>query len=342
MVHGTPAQLTREKHMAMRWSSYVSKATPEGRRGSPVFGSFLGGCTTRASRDSSTSTPRRPSSVTMATIRSVSLSRQVYTLRIAIGPSAKRATTARVIAASGMPPQSTSTPLSVVPSGRETVIEFGPHSTVAPICSRTFAKATSPCTDSEPHPTTVTGPPVMAPAAKKYDADDASPSTKTVPGLLYPWPAAMVNFSSFSLTASTPNFFIKPIVRCTYGADTSSSVICTSMSPSARGAAMSRALKNCDEICPLILATPPVHAPALMSTGGHPVSLHETWEPSWVRPSTRSAMGRSRIRSTPSRTYSPSPKHRAAARGRIAVPALPRKSSSFPEILKGPPMPVTV
>ena len=54
--------------------------------------------------------PNLVNSVTIATIRSVSLTRQLYTLRMAVFPSANIPTTARVMATSGMSPQSSSTP----------------------------------------------------------------------------------------------------------------------------------------------------------------------------------------------------------------------------------------
>jgi hypothetical protein len=44
------------------------------------------------------------------------------------------------------------------------------------------------CSDSEPQPSTVTVPPVMVAPARKYEADEASPSTYASPGDLYVWP----------------------------------------------------------------------------------------------------------------------------------------------------------
>src|SRR3954454_7299543 len=48
-------------------------------------------------------------------------------------------------------------------------------------------------------------------------------------------------------------------------------------------------------------------------------------QPSWRRASTRSPMGRSCMRATPETSKSPPRRARAAVRGRMAVPALPRK-----------------
>ena len=47
-------------------------------------------------------------------------------------------------------------------------MESAAHVIVAPIYSMALAKATSPWTDSEPHPRTVIVPPVMAVQAKQY------------------------------------------------------------------------------------------------------------------------------------------------------------------------------
>jgi hypothetical protein len=49
----------------------------------------------------------------------------------------------------------------------------------------------SPWTDSEPQPLTVTVPPVMAAPARKYEAEEASPSVKICPGDLYVCPACV-------------------------------------------------------------------------------------------------------------------------------------------------------
>ena len=90
------------------------------------------------------------------------------------------ATLASVIAASGMAMQ------SIVPPSRPRPLRASmkslPMRMSAPRPESTPANATSPWIESRPTPVTRTGPPPMAPAARKYDADDASPSTCSVPG----------------------------------------------------------------------------------------------------------------------------------------------------------------
>jgi hypothetical protein len=99
------------------------------------------------------------------------------------GPSANNAATASVIAASGMWLRSRSKAFSTPPSGAAASIQLSPRVMRAPSCSSASAKRTSPWMLVRPTPSTRTGPPPIAPAARKYDADEASPSTNTVPGL---------------------------------------------------------------------------------------------------------------------------------------------------------------
>mmetsp|Transcript_21915 Transcript_21915/g.49884 ORF Transcript_21915/g.49884 Transcript_21915/m.49884 type:complete len:267 (+) Transcript_21915:756-1556(+) len=136
------------------------------------------------------------------------------------------------------------------------------------------------------------------------------------------------------------------MVSATYGADISSSLMEILTSPLATGEDISSDERNCDDILPLIIASPPWTPSALMTTGGHPVSLQLTSAPSWTRPSIRSAIGRSRILGTPSSTNLPFPMQSAAARGRIAVPAFPRNRSRTLASVSGesigPALPVTV
>mmetsp|Transcript_49359 Transcript_49359/g.148631 ORF Transcript_49359/g.148631 Transcript_49359/m.148631 type:complete len:210 (-) Transcript_49359:300-929(-) len=119
------------------------------------------------------------------------------------------------------------------------------------------------------------------------------------------------------------------------------------ISPSATGAAIRREERNCDDILPLIEASPPFSPLALMVTGGQPVSsTHVASAPSCCNPSIKSAMGLSLILGTPSRTNFPLPMHSAAVRGLIAVPAFPRNNSRVSSCPSGesigPACPVTV
>lgn len=78
-----------------------------------------------------------------------------------------------------------------------------------------------------------------------------------------------------------PNLSMSLIVMCTYGADTSSSVISITTSPDDRGAAMRRAERYWDDIFPLTRVVPPRIPAALIVTGGHPVSEQLMSTPSW-------------------------------------------------------------
>lgn len=65
-----------------------------------------------------------------------------------------------------------------------------------------------------------------------------------------------------------------------------------------------------------------------MCNGGYPgLPAYCTLQPSCVRPSTRSPMGRSCMRGTPRSTKWPSSTARTAVNGRMAVPAFPRNRS---------------
>ena len=104
-------------------------------------------------------------------------------------PSAKSAATAAVIAASGMWFISMSNafnfPAETAGPGPAS-IQLSPIEMPAPMRSSTSAKRTSPWMLARPAPSTRTGPPPrsapIAPAARKYEAADASPSTKISPG----------------------------------------------------------------------------------------------------------------------------------------------------------------
>ena len=103
----------------------------------------LAGVTRMKSSPSSTTAPSLRSSVAIATIRSVSLTRQEAMLRNVVVPLANSATAAKVIAASGIWLQSRSTAINP-PAGARDSIQFGPISMHAPICASASANLTSP------------------------------------------------------------------------------------------------------------------------------------------------------------------------------------------------------
>mmetsp|Transcript_17729 Transcript_17729/g.55069 ORF Transcript_17729/g.55069 Transcript_17729/m.55069 type:complete len:217 (-) Transcript_17729:231-881(-) len=194
----------------------------------------------------------------------------------------------------------------------------------------------------------------MAAPVRKYDALDASPSTNTSPGVTYFCCPGTTKRSMLAASHSTlmPKRSMSLIVISTYGVEISSSVM-RMVTPSGSlhsGEAMSSAVRYCDDTDPEMAISPDGSPAASTCTGGQPVpSGRLAATPSCVRPSTRSAMGRSRIRATPSSTYWPEPAaHTAAVSGRMAVPALPRKSSVrssepiAPPALNAPPHPATV
>src|SRR5215813_12780433 len=137
-----------------------------------------GGCTVNESAPISVRAPSLPSSVAIAVIRSVSFTRQFPMPRSVVGPWAKSEATARVMAASGMVVRSASMP-SRGPSP-STSMAAGSKRACAPMRASTSANRASPCRLSDPQPSTRTLPPVMAAPARKYEADDASPSTRTL------------------------------------------------------------------------------------------------------------------------------------------------------------------
>jgi hypothetical protein len=106
---------------------------------------------------------------------------------------------------------------------------------------------------------------------------------------------------------------------------------------------MSSAVRYWLETAPEMEMLPAGMPSAFTRTGGHPVPIvHSASTPSCTSPSTRSAMGLSRMRSTPSRMNSPLPAAATAAvSGRMAVPAFPRNRVA-PAEGNLPPQPDTV
>ena len=130
------------------------------------------------SAPSMTVAPSLRNSVAIAAMRSVSLTRQLPMWVSRVRPSANSAIVASVIAASGMWLQSSVTAFSGH-APRRTSIQPGPPATRAPIACAASMKRMSPWIESSPTPSMRSGASTaaIAPAAMKYDADDASPST---------------------------------------------------------------------------------------------------------------------------------------------------------------------
>src|SRR5512145_2632077 len=92
-----------------------------------------------------------------------------------VGVFAMAATMQRVWTVSGDVAISTAIPLSSpVPS---TVTESLPYDTVQPMAASVSGNLRSPCTDAGERFSTVTLPPQIAAMARKYEAEDQSPST---------------------------------------------------------------------------------------------------------------------------------------------------------------------
>ena len=158
------------------------------------------------SAPSTTCAPSLRSSAAIAAMRSVSLTRQLAMFVSRLGPSAYSAITASVMAASGMWLQSRVSARSGH-APRRTSSQFGPLSTCAPMARAASTKRMSPCTEALPTPSMRTCRPswaAIAPRATKYDAEEASPSTWTSPGVRYAEPEGIVKRSKPSRCTAMP------------------------------------------------------------------------------------------------------------------------------------------
>ena len=142
-----------------------------------------GAVISRKSAPSVTWAPHLRNSVAIAAMRSVSLTRQLPMWVSRVVPSANSAIAASVIAASGMSLQSSVRAWSGK-RPRRTASQPGPLSIRAPMARAASTKRMSPWIESMSTPWIRTGSASApsAPAAMKYDADEASPSTRTLPG----------------------------------------------------------------------------------------------------------------------------------------------------------------
>ena len=151
------------------------------------------------------------------------MTRQLAMFSSRDGPDANRASAASVIAASGMWLQS-----SVIGASgkrpRRTVSACGSASIVAPIARTASTKAMSPWIESLPTPSMRSGASraAIAPAAMKYDADEASPSTTKRPGERRPSGADTWKRRQPSRATTTPKRSSRRKVMSTYGFEISS------------------------------------------------------------------------------------------------------------------------
>ena len=122
--------------------------------------------------------PHRRSSATTAAMRSVSWPRMSPTPRTRVGPSANTATAARVWAMSGMSDMSTSPSAAQRPGLPVTVVASAVRSTGRPWRRAGRRTGRRPGGVAAPSPATVTRPPSRAAAASRYEAAEASGSTR--------------------------------------------------------------------------------------------------------------------------------------------------------------------
>ena len=109
----------------------------------------------------------------------------------------------------------------------------------------------------KPTPVTRSGPPPSAPSARKYEADDASPSTKISRGEVYAAAASMVNVDQPSRATVTPNRAMRFKVISIYGLEINSPMTCIvtlrAICAASNGAAINTAVRNWLDTLPLIL-----------------------------------------------------------------------------------------
>jgi len=152
----------------------------------------------------------------------------------------------------------------------------------------------------------------------------------------------MRNRAYVSRSASIPNALMIARVMSTNGLDTSLPVTWMATGPSAAAADISRAERYWLDTVPLTVTEPPFRPEVSTRTGGHPVPASlRARTPRAARPSSRSWIGRSRIRGAPSMRYRPCPAATRAVMNRVAVPDSPVLSSFGPGGTV-PPQPETV
>jgi hypothetical protein len=137
--------------------------------------------------------------------------------------------------------------------------------------------------------------------------------------------------------ASTPAAVSRAIDMATWGSDGTGPPTCRTVRPvRKRGAASSRALRNCEEADASSVTEPPSTAPPPRTVKGsspRPPSSMST--PSWRSASSTGRIGRSRARRSPSNTVGPAASAATGGRKRITVPARPQSTVAGPRRAPG-------
>ena len=190
--------------------------------------------------------PSLRSSVAIAAMRSVSFTRQLRDIAQRARAVGEQRGTASVIAASGMWLQSASIACSGARSRAAPRSSSRRVDAWRPCAASASTKRTSPWMLSRPTPSTRTGRRrAIAPAARKYEADDASPSTWIVPGTAVALPAGTVNaLPAVALAPRRRSARIRLSVISTYGLEISSPTTSIATRAARRAAAAPSAARS--------------------------------------------------------------------------------------------------
>ena len=212
----------------------------------------------------------------------------------------------------------------------ETVIPSAPASHRAPIRASTSRIGPAACRLSRGQPGTVSVPPVTSAAARNGPALDRSGSTVTDPRSSRPGrtcqpsgrPAAVPDLV---WVTSAPAAWSMRTVMAMCGAEGTGGPSCRiSMPSSNRGAASSSPEISCEEPDASRVTGPPRTRPCPSTVNGAaPRPPSSMLAPSWRSAARIGPMGRSLIRSSPSKSTCAEVKAATAGRNRRTVPALP-------------------
>ena len=232
----------------------------------------------RCSRSSPASTvaPSLRSSVAIAAMRSVSFTRQLAMPVSVVGPSREQRDDRERHRRVGNRVQSIVDAVQARVPARAS-IQSSPQRDRRRPCARARRRTRRrPGSNRGPTPVTRTGPPPIAPAARKYDADDASPSTRSVPGLAIARAGRHANDRHSSRSTATPKRRIRLVVivdvRLARSARPSTVDAIAARAPCTSGSAISSADRNWLDTSPRIAhrRVRRARAPAPIASGGKP------------------------------------------------------------------------